>query len=75
VNPTIPAGTIGGTQNALTTPIQIFFGTLLWINSRLHRLYQFNVVVPKVAANNATPITFTLGSVKSTQMLYIAVAN
>ena len=38
-------------------------------------LYQFNVVVPKVAANNATPITFMLGSVKSTQTLYIAVAN
>jgi hypothetical protein len=33
------------------------------------------VVVPKVAANNAAPITFSLGSVKGMQTLYIAVAN
>lgn len=81
VNPTIPAGTIAGSQNALTTPIQIFFGTTqaqvpyYGLTPGFTGLYQFNVVVPKVAANNATPITFSLGSVKSTQTLYIAVAN
>ncbi len=66
VNPTIPAGTIAGSQNALTTPIQIFFGTTqaqvpyYGLTPGFTGLYQFNVVVPKVSANNATPITFTL---------------
>jgi uncharacterized protein (TIGR03437 family) len=38
-------------------------------------LYQFNVVVPSVAANNALPISFSLGGVKGSQTLYIAVQN
>jgi uncharacterized protein (TIGR03437 family) len=36
-------------------------------------LYQFNVVVPNIPANNAAPVTFTLGGVKSAQTLYTAV--
>ncbi|MGA1996749.1 MAG: hypothetical protein ABSH45_13310 [Bryobacteraceae bacterium] len=36
-------------------------------------LYQFNVVVPNVAANGALPISFSLGGVKGTQTLFIAV--
>jgi uncharacterized protein (TIGR03437 family) len=81
VTPSFPAGTIASAQNALNTPIQIFFGTTqasvpyYGLTPGFTGLYQFNVVVPKVAANNATPITFSLGSVKGTQTLYIAVAN
>lgn len=36
-------------------------------------LYQFNVVVPSVPASDTTPLTFTLGTVSSTQTLFIAV--
>jgi uncharacterized protein (TIGR03437 family) len=38
-------------------------------------LYQFNVVVPNVAASDTVPVTFTLGSAASTQTLYVAVGN
>ncbi len=38
-------------------------------------LYQFNVVVPNVAANDLTPVTFTLGGVSGTQTLYTAIGN
>jgi len=38
-------------------------------------LYQFNVVVPNVAANDLTPVTFTLGGVAGTQTLYTAIGN
>jgi uncharacterized protein (TIGR03437 family) len=38
-------------------------------------LYQFDVTVPNVAANNAEPISITLGGVKGSQTLYIAVKN
>ena len=36
-------------------------------------LYQFNVVVPNVAASNAVPLTFVLGSSNNSQTLYTAV--
>jgi uncharacterized protein (TIGR03437 family) len=38
-------------------------------------LYQFNVVVPNIAANDLTPVTFTLGGVPGTQTLYTAIGN
>jgi uncharacterized protein (TIGR03437 family) len=38
-------------------------------------LYQFNVVVPNVAANDLTPVTFKLGGVAGTQTLYTAIGN
>jgi len=38
-------------------------------------LYQFNVVVPNVSANDAMPISFHLGGVAGTQRLYIAVGK
>jgi uncharacterized protein (TIGR03437 family) len=38
-------------------------------------LYQFNVVVPNVAPNNAEPLTFTLLGVQGTQTLVTAVGN
>ena len=38
-------------------------------------LYQFNLVVPNVAASDTVPVTFTLGGTAGTQTLYIAVEN
>jgi uncharacterized protein (TIGR03437 family) len=39
-------------------------------------LYQFNVVVPNVAASNSVPVTFTLGGVKGIQpAMVIAIQN
>jgi len=38
-------------------------------------LYQFNVVAPSVAASDNVPVTFTLGGVKGTQSLAIAIQN
>ena len=38
-------------------------------------LYQFNVVVPNVAASDAVPLTYSLGGVGGTQKLLIAVGN
>ena len=38
-------------------------------------LYQFNVVVPDVAASDAVPLTFSLNGAGGTQSLSIAVGN
>jgi len=66
--------------NSLTTPLAIFFGPAqagsvpyYGLVEGFIGLYQFNVVVPNVAANNAEPLTFVLGSTNSLQTLYIAV--
>ena len=74
------AGTIVTAANSLTTPVQFFFGnTQATLNysglaPSFTGLYQFNVVVPAgLAANSAEPISFSLGGVKSSQTLYIAV--
>jgi uncharacterized protein (TIGR03437 family) len=75
------AGTLVTQQNSLTTPVQFFFGitpaTLAYFGlaPSFTGLYQFNVVVPNVAANNALPISISLGGVKGSQTLYIAVQD
>ena len=38
-------------------------------------LYQFNVIVPEVASNDAVPLTFTLNGAAGPQVLYTAVRN
>jgi uncharacterized protein (TIGR03437 family) len=74
-----PAGTIVTGANSLTTPFHFLFGatavtaTYLGLAPMLTGLYQFDVVVPNVAANNAFPISFNLGGVNGSQKLYIAV--
>jgi uncharacterized protein (TIGR03437 family) len=79
VTPSIAAGTVVTGQNALTTPIQVLFGTTpatltyYGLAPSFTGLYQFNVVVPNVAVNDAEPISFSLGGVKGSQTLYIAV--
>jgi uncharacterized protein (TIGR03437 family) len=79
VNPAIPAGTVVTQSNSLATQISVSFGstsanlTYYGLVPSFTGLYQFNVVVPAVAANNALPISFTLGGLKGSQTLYIAV--
>lgn len=79
VNTGVTAGTIVTAQNSLTTPVTLQFGsataTLEYqgLAPSFVGLYQFNVVVPTVAANSALPLSFTLGGTKGTQTLYIAV--
>jgi uncharacterized protein (TIGR03437 family) len=79
VTPTIPAGQIVGQVNQLASPVQIFLGgiqaqvTYAGLAPGNVGLYQFNVVVPTLPANNLTPLTFTLGGIAGTQMLYTAV--
>jgi uncharacterized protein (TIGR03437 family) len=80
VTPAIPAGQIVQQNNSLTTPVTFSFGGTpaaapgyAGLAQSYVGLYQFNVTVPTVAANNLTPLTFTIGSTKSTQTLYIAI--
>jgi uncharacterized protein (TIGR03437 family) len=83
VTTNLPAGQIAqGTGNTLPTgSFQISFdGTPATVSySGLAPgyvgLYQFNVVVPNVPADDLTPITFTLGGVAGTQTLYTAIGN
>jgi uncharacterized protein (TIGR03437 family) len=83
VTPAVAAGQLvpDTEQTALTAPVQILFGTvsatLLYqgLAPGFVGLYQFNVQVPSVAANNAVPLTFSQGGVNLPQMLYTAVGN
>ncbi len=81
VTPAVAAGEVTGQGNALTTPIQIFLGgvaaqvTYAGLAPDAVGLYRFNVVVPNIAANGATPLTFALGGVPGQQTLYVAVGN
>jgi uncharacterized protein (TIGR03437 family) len=79
VNTAIPAGQIVSGLNSLTTPLTMDFGsaqvTLSYygLAPELVGVYQFNAVVPSIAASNAVPVTFVLGSSNNAQTLYTAV--
>jgi uncharacterized protein (TIGR03437 family) len=79
VLPNIAAGTVVTQQNELATPIQFLFNNTavmpayFGLAPNYTGLYQFNIVVPNFAANNALPLSFNLGGTKGTQTLYIAV--
>jgi len=81
VVPAVPAGTVVTQGNALATPVQFTVGTAPatvtydGLVPSYTGLYQFNIVVPNVAANDAVPISFTLGGAQGSQTLYIAVQN
>ena len=81
VTPDIPAGQIVQEGNMLSDPLQISVGGTLaslsysGLASTLIGLYQFNVVVPDVAAGDAAPLTLNLNGTGGTQTLYIAVQN
>jgi uncharacterized protein (TIGR03437 family) len=79
VNPNSPAGQIVAQQNTLAGDLKIFFGgtqaQVLYdgLAPNYVGLYQFNVVVPSVAASNAVPVTFTLNGTVGTQTLFTAI--
>jgi len=81
VTPNIPAGQVVPGNSNLTLPFQIFFGstqaTLQYsgLAPSLVGVYQFNVVVPNIAASDAVPVTFSLGGVNGAQTLYTSVGN
>jgi uncharacterized protein (TIGR03437 family) len=81
VIPDIPAGQIVQQNNNLILPVQVSIGgtqAVLGYSGLAQTsigLYQFNVVVPSVANNDAAPITFTLGGASASQTLFTAIHN
>ncbi len=81
VTPDIPAGQIAETSSSLNSSFKIFFaGTPAQANyfgltPTFVGLYQFNVVVPNVAASDTVPVTFTVGTANSSQTMVTAVGN
>ena len=81
VSPAVSAGTVVTQGNSLVTPVQFTVGTTPALLSydglvpSFTGLYQFNVVVPNVAAGDAVAISFTLAGTQASQTLYIAVQN
>ena len=81
VTPDIPAGQIVTQTNALQSALQVSFAgisanvTYAGFAPGYVGLYQFNVVVPNVAASDSVPLTFTLGGAPGPQNLVIAIQN
>jgi uncharacterized protein (TIGR03437 family) len=81
VTPTIPAGQIVQSGNALTGSLQFLFGQTpaalplpyAGLAPGTVGEYQFNVTVPAVPAGDLVPLTFTLNGTTATQTLYTAV--
>ena len=77
----VAAGQVAPAASDLVTRPQIFFGpssaTLSYagLAGGFVGLYQFNVVVPNVAANDLVPLTFTLSGASGAQTLFTAVGN
>jgi len=75
------AGELAQQQSALSEPVTIYVNqskaTLLYAGlvPGAVGLYQFNLVVPTVAAADAQPLTFSQGNVAGTQTLYIAIGK
>lgn len=81
VTPSIPAGEIAIGLTTLSLPFQVSFGsiqatlTYAGLNPEAVGLYQFDVVVPPVPVNAATPLSYSLNGASGAQTLYIAVGN
>ena len=79
VKPDITAGRIVQQNHTLAVPFHLFFGqreaslTYARLAPSAVGLYQFNVVVPSVPANDAVSLSFTLNGATGTQTLYIPV--
>jgi uncharacterized protein (TIGR03437 family) len=80
VSPNINAGVIVGQANNLSG-LQVFIGgqqasvQFAGLVQGFLGLYQFNVVVPNVPANDATPLTFMLNGAQGSQSLILAIGN
>jgi uncharacterized protein (TIGR03437 family) len=81
VTPEIAAGQIVTQTNQLQSIFQTSFAgtpanvTFSGLTGGFLGLYQFNVVVPNVAASDSVPFTYSLGGVSGPQNLIIAVGN
>ncbi len=81
VTPAVAGGQIARETTALENSLQVSIGgvaaSVQYAGMAVGYvgLYQFNVVVPNVAASDSVPLTFQLGSVSSSQTLYVAVQN
>ena len=81
VTPNIPAGQIVQQTDTLQSALKVFFaGVPATVNYSglvvgYLGLYQFNVVVPAVAASDSVPVTFTLSGASGPQNLVIAIKN
>jgi uncharacterized protein (TIGR03437 family) len=75
------AGAIDSGQNKIDASLGIAIGgasaqvAYAGLTPGFVGLYQFNVVVPDVAASDKTPLTFTLNGTAGTQKLYLAIGN
>jgi uncharacterized protein (TIGR03437 family) len=74
------AGTVVTAANSLVSQLEFTFGSTQVTSSyaglapSFTGLYQFNVTIPaSLTANAAEPFSFSLGGVKATQTLYIAI--
>jgi uncharacterized protein (TIGR03437 family) len=81
VTPDSPAGQIVTQSNKLNGDFQVSFAgtpatvSFAGLTGGYLGLYQFNVVVPKVAASDAVPLTYTLGGAAGPQNLIIPIQN
>ena len=81
VTPDSPAGLLVSQPNLLNGSVQVAFaGTqanvaFAGLIENFLGLYQFNVVVPNVAASDAVPLTFSLNGTPGTQTLIISISN
>jgi uncharacterized protein (TIGR03437 family) len=81
VTPDIPAGRIVTEPNQLLSPVTFSFGRTpvtpvyagLMPSGGAVGLYQFNLVVPSIADNDAVPLSFTLDGAPGSQTLFTAV--
>jgi uncharacterized protein (TIGR03437 family) len=75
------AGVIDQGQNTVNNSLDISIGGMAaqiayaGLTPGFVGLYQFNVVVPNIPANDKTPLTFSLGGKPGTQMLFLFVGN
>jgi uncharacterized protein (TIGR03437 family) len=79
VTPNVPPGVVVGNANQLTAPLEIRIGG---VPAQLKYaglapgnigLYQFNVIVPALADNDAAAVTFQLGDTAGPQTLFLAI--
>jgi len=81
VSPDMPAGELVSAANTLALPFTISIGgadatvTYDGLAPGYTGLYQFDVVVPNVAASDDVPVSFTLNGLTTTQILSLAVGN
>lgn len=75
------AGVIDRGQNQIDASLKVAIGgataqvAYAGLTPGFVGLYQFNVIVPDVAANDKTPLTFSVNGTPGTQKLYLAIGN